>query len=92
MLKKTIITVIIISTLMISLPAGAATTCLCVGFGNSKTCGNGGAGGSFLTVRSASTSNLVYYLLTAQKLAELNSAGKAFNGDTGWFCWTGNLQ
>lgn len=73
------------------LPA-AATTCLCVGYGSSKSCGNGAIGGSFLKVDTVSQNHLNYYLLTIALRSELASAGKAYDGKSGWFCWNGTLK
>ena len=91
MLKRTILVAIIFATLLTSLPAGA-TTCLCVGSGSSKTCGNGGAGGTFLDVYTRSSDSLKSWLKTAGKQAELDSNGRVYDPNTGWFCWNGDLH
>jgi hypothetical protein len=46
-------------------PTGATTTYLCVGMSNSKSCGNGAIGGSFLQVATPKTTSLIHYLKTA---------------------------
>ncbi|MCE1226300.1 MAG: hypothetical protein LWW87_07425 [Geobacteraceae bacterium] len=91
-MKKTIIGTLLLGLMLSGAPAGAATTCLCIGMGNSKSCGNGAIGGSFLKVATPNTTSLIYYLKTAAFVAELNAAGKAFNPNTGWFCWNGQLR
>ncbi len=92
-MKKTvcIAMIAVLTSVTAVLPAGA-TTCLCVGSSNGKTCGNGGVGGSFLRVDSPAARNLQYYLLTAALQAQLNAVGKAYDPTSGWFCWNGTLQ
>ncbi|HRR41461.1 MAG TPA: hypothetical protein P5244_09545 [Syntrophales bacterium] len=90
-LKRTILAAVIIATLLTGLPAGA-TTCLCVGAKNSKYCGSGGVGGAFLQVYTPDSNSVKFCLLTVELQATLNSAGKAYDSTTGWFCWNGNLQ
>ncbi|MDA8126894.1 MAG: hypothetical protein M0009_17120 [Deltaproteobacteria bacterium] len=90
-LKKTIIGALLLAALLAAAPAGA-TTCLCVGFGNGKYCGNGGMGGSFLKVNTVSALQIQYYLVTTDVRAQLTASGKAYDSKTGWFCWDGTLQ
>ncbi len=91
-MKKTIIGTLLLGLILSGVPTNAATTCLCVGRENSKTCGNGAIGGSFLSVASPAAAHLRYYLLTAALQAQLNASGKAYDPNSGWFCWNGTLR
>lgn len=91
-MKKALTGTLLFAALLSSAPAEAATTCLCIGVGSSKSCGGGGAGGYFLKVATPTTTSVISYLNTAAFVAELNSAGKAYNPNTGWFCWNGQLR
>lgn len=90
-MRKSIIGSLLFAALLAGVPAGA-TTCLCVGSGNSKFRGNGGVGGSFLRVDSPIPSQLRYYLLTTALQAQLSAVGKAYDSTSGWFCWNGTLK
>lgn len=90
-MKKTIIASILLSVLLAGVSAGA-TTCLCVGYSNSKVCGNGGAGGSFLQVASPRSTSLQYFLKTTALQAQLSASGKSYDSITGWFCWNDPLK
>ena len=91
-MKKTIIGTLLLGLMLSGAPVGATTTCLCIGINNSKSCGNGAIGGSFLKVATPSTTSVINYLKTAQFMAELSAAGKAYNPNTGWFCWNDQLR
>lgn len=90
-MKKAIIGSFLFAVLLAGVPAGA-TTCLCVGSGNTKYCGNGGMGGSFLKVDTVQANYIQYYLLTLAFRAQLSASGKAYDSKSGWFCWNGTLQ
>ncbi len=90
-MKKTIIGSLLLAALLAGVPVGA-TTCLCVGSGNSKYCGSGGIGGSFLKVDTVQSNYIQYYLLTSALQAQLNASGKAYDSKSGWFCWNGTLK
>lgn len=84
-MKKTIIGSLLLAVLLSVAPAGAATTCICVGVANTKMCG--GIGGNFLKVhRNVSASLFGRFLMTPAAKAEFDAAGQAFDGNTGWFC------
>ncbi|MDK9717766.1 MAG: hypothetical protein OEL57_07640 [Trichlorobacter sp.] len=83
---------IALSTLCLSPLHAEAATCLCVGYGNTKYCGNGSAGGDFLKVATTSSTSIRYFLSTTALQLELTSAGKAYDSKTGWFCWNGTLK
>jgi hypothetical protein len=86
-MKKTIIGTLLLTGLLAGAPAGA-TTCICVGVANTKTCGAGGIGGNFLKVhKNVSSSILSHFLVTPAYYAVFNSAGQAFDTNTGWFCF-----
>lgn len=93
-MKTTIIGTLLLGLVLSSIPVYAATTCLCVGRpgSSSRECGNGGAGGEFLRVIPTSPSNIKIFLLSTARQAEFNSAGKAYDATTGWFCWNGTLR
>lgn len=91
-MKKTIIGSLLLAALLAGVPANATTTCLCVGSGNTKFCGNGGMGGSFLRVDTVQSNYIQYYLLTSAPQTELNAKGKAYDSKSGWFCWNGTLK
>lgn len=87
-MKKTIIGSLLLAALLTGAPAGAATTCICVGIANTKMCGAGGIGGNFLKVhKDVSSSILSRFLVTPAYYAVFNSAGQAFDTNTGWFCF-----
>ncbi len=92
-MKKIFIgSLLLLAVLLASVPANA-TTCLCVGYSNGKTCGKGGMGGDFLMVINSVESNLIqYYLLTVALRAQLAGTGKAYDSQTGWYCWNGSLN
>lgn len=90
-MKKAIIGSLLFAILLAGAPAGA-TTCLCVGSGNTRYCGNGSMGGSFLNVHTVSTSDIKYFLLTLALQAQLNASGKAYDSQSGWFCWNEPLK
>jgi len=86
-MKKTIIGTLLLTGLLAGAPAGA-TTCICVGIANTKMCGAGGIGGNFLKVhKNVSSSILSHFLVTPAYYAVFNSAGQAFDTNTGWFCF-----
>lgn len=86
-MKKAIIGSLLLTVLLTVAPAGAATTCICIGIANTKMCGAGGIGGSFLKVhRNVSASLFGSYLMTPAAKAEFDAAGQAFDTSTGWFC------
>jgi len=86
-MKKTIIGSLLLTGLLAGAPA-SATTCICVGVANTKMCGAGGIGGSFLKVhKNVSGSLLVHFLVAPVYRTELDSRGQAFDGNTGWFCF-----
>jgi len=91
-MKRTIIGTLLLGLMLSGAPAEATTTCLCVGRVSSKSCGNGAIGGSFLSVDSPAAAHLRYYLLTAALQAQLNASGKAYDPNSGWFCWNGQLR
>jgi len=91
-MKKIFIgSLLLLAVLLASVPANA-TTCLCVGSGEGKICGFGGAGGNFLRVFSVSGNTLHLCLSTVALRAQLDAAGKAYDSQTGWFCWNGSLN
>jgi hypothetical protein len=90
-MKKTIIGSLLLAALLVGVPVGA-TTCLCVGKSNTKICGGGAVGGSFLNVKTVSDNNIKYFLPTTILQAQLNASGKAYDPQSGWFCWNGTLQ
>ena len=93
MRRKIIGSLFLITALLVTTSAGAATTCLCVGTSNAKACGFGAIGGNFLMVStSVSSSRQQYYLSTVTLRAQLNGTGKAYDATTGWLCWNGSLQ
>jgi hypothetical protein len=84
-MKKTIVGSLLLAVLLAGAPAGAATTCICIGVANTKMCG--GIGGSFLRVhRDVSASLFGRFLMTPAAKAEFDAAGQAFDVSTGWFC------
>lgn len=86
-MKKTIIGSLLLAGLLAGAPA-SATTCICVGVANTKMCGAGGIGGSFLKVyKDVSSSLLGRFLATPAYYAAFNSAGQAYDTNTGWFCF-----
>lgn len=86
-MKKVIIGLLLLAGSLASAPAGA-TTCICVGIANTKMCGAGGIGGNFLKVhKDVSGSILSRFLVTPAYYAVFNSAGQAFDTNTGWFCF-----
>jgi hypothetical protein len=86
-MKKTIIGTLLLTGLLAGAPAGA-TTCICVGVANTKICGSGGIGGNFLRVyKDVSDSILNRFLMISVYRTELNSAGQAYDTNTGWFCF-----
>lgn len=91
-MKKTIIASLLLAALLAGVPANATTTCLCVGQSNTKYCGSGAVGGSFLNVKTVADNNIKYFLLTTILQAQLNASGKAYDPQSGWFCWNGTLQ
>ncbi|SJZ98883.1 hypothetical protein SAMN02745119_02240 [Trichlorobacter thiogenes] len=92
-MKKTIIGVLLLGIMLSGVPAEATTTCLCVGSGNTKFCGNGGVGSDFLGVHTRILSqNIKYFLLTSALQAQLSASGKVYDSKSGWFCWNGTLQ
>jgi hypothetical protein len=93
MKRKIIGSLLLLTALLVTAPAGAATTCLCVGNPYGQTCGSGGIGGGFLRVITPVESKLIqYFMLTMALRAQLDSTGKAYDSTTGWFCWNGTLQ
>lgn len=90
-MKKTVVGSLVLAALLAGVPAGA-TTCLCVGRGDSKYCGNGAMGGSFLKVDTVPANYIQYYLLTSALQAQLSASGKAYDSKSGWFCWNGTLH
>lgn len=93
MKRRIIGSLLLLTVLLVTAPAGATTTCLCVGGSYGKTCGSGGVGGGFLRVVNPVESKLIqYFLLTTALRAQLDGAGKAYDSTTGWFCWNGTLQ
>lgn len=91
-MKRTIIGTLLLGLILSWVPANAETTCLCVGRENSKMCGNGAIGGSFLSVNSPAANLLRYYLLTTALQTQLSASGKAYDPNSGWFCWSGTLR
>lgn len=63
-------------------PAGA-TTCICIGGANTKTCGAGEIGGNFLKVyKNVSGSIFNRFLMTTAYYAAFNSAGQSYDTNT----------
>lgn len=86
-MKKTIIGTLLLTGLLAGTPVGA-TTCVCVGIANTKMCGGGWIQGNFLKVyKDISSSILSRFLMTPAYKAEFNSAGQAYDTNTGWFCF-----
>lgn len=86
-MKTAIIGLLLLPVLLAGAPA-SATTCICIGVANTKLCGAGGAGGSFLKVhKNVSASIFDFCLMTPASRAEFNSTGQAYDTSTGWFCF-----
>jgi hypothetical protein len=89
-MKKTIIGSLLLAVLLTVAPAGAATTCICVGMSSliGNGCGNGGAGGRTWQIHTDIDNLLcIGFLKTAAVQAEFKNTGKAFDTNTGWFCF-----
>lgn len=89
-MKNTIIGSLLLAGLLTVAPAGAATTCICVGISSliGNGCGNG-AGGKTWQIHTGIADNVLFigFLKKAAVQAEYTSTGKAFDTSTGWFCF-----
>lgn len=88
-MKKTIIGTLLLAVLLTVAPAGAATTCICVGMSSliGNGCGNGAGGRTWQIHTDIDNLLFIGFLKTAAVQAEFKSTGKAFDTSTGWFCF-----
>ena len=90
-MKKLIIACLLLAAIfLVSAPAFAGNSCICIGIGSSGICGNGLAG-TFPTKITPDDSNVNDYIKSALARNNLTSYGKAYDWNTGWFCWKGSL-
>jgi hypothetical protein len=88
-MKKTIIGSLLLMVLLTVAPAGAATTCICVGMSSliGNGCGNGAGGRTWQIHTDIDNVLFIGFLKTAAVQAEFKNTGKAFDTKTGWFCF-----
>jgi len=86
-MKKSIIAFTLLSSTLISAPAFAEVTCLCVGItAQSAYCGNP-IGGNHLKKFSNPSDATFKKMLHTTAMATFKIQGWALDDSTGWLCW-----